>query len=122
MPLCLFHYSPNSRSSDSQTTATNRANALLLKLLSHRYPLLFKDTDQPKEELYAYLTKDKPGQDEILSTRSVQSDVLLASLVSYAEEYGVEYPMLIGESYSIEEKVDMVLYLVNVYSLWGHYL
>ena len=83
---------------------TNRGNDLLLSLLKTRYPCLVKPNQSTIESLVSALSKP-------LVSKNMDEQHLLH--VEHVRAHGPEFPSSMGDLYSQEEKIDMLLYLVS---------
>ncbi|GFU16528.1 hypothetical protein NPIL_547091 [Nephila pilipes] len=99
----------------SRSIQTNRGNDLLIKFLQARYPNIVNN-----ETLWAlkdWLAGDKNHQSVLWSHQGVEEDLCNATLMSYIEENGPEFPMLIGEHMSADMKIQLVLFLADKYMI-----
>ncbi|KAF8795939.1 Phosphatidylserine lipase ABHD16A like protein [Argiope bruennichi] len=97
----------------SRSIQTNRGNDLLIKLLQTRYPnLVNNDTLWALKE---WLAGDKNHQSVLWSQQGVEEDLCNATIMSYIEENGADFPLMIGEHMSSDMKVQLVLYLAEKY-------
>jgi len=85
---------------------TNRGNDLLLSLLKTRYPCLVKPNLSTIESIVSALSKP-------LVSKNMDEQHLLH--VEHVRAHGPEFPSSMGDLYSQEEKIDMLLYLAMKY-------
>ncbi|XP_035214771.1 phosphatidylserine lipase ABHD16A-like [Stegodyphus dumicola] len=95
----------------SRSIQTNRGNELLIKLLQTRYPkLVNNDTLWAVRE---WVSGDKAHQTIVWSQQGIEEELCIASLASYIEENGCEFPLQIGDSLPADLKVQLALYLAD---------
>ena len=97
---------------DERDFTTNRGNDLLIHLLRKRYPKLFNE-DDVESELRAFLYSDPAVQMHLRSV--LEEGEMGAFLESYINEYGLSYPMNIGDDFTSIQKVDMIKFLACKY-------
>lgn len=92
--------------------ATNRGNDLLMQLLKFRYPhVIIEDL------LKSYLALDPIQQQSLITGQKLglDEDYFNNLLISYIDQYSNKYPMMIGESMSLQEKESLTLFLASKY-------
>lgn len=89
--------------------SSNRGNYLLLKLLSHRFPNIFKTSQ------VTYIMDKISRPLESSDIRDKANDVnVVKKIASYISENNQSsYPLLIGEDFSSEERTEMADYLLR---------
>ncbi|XP_023016579.1 phosphatidylserine lipase ABHD16A [Leptinotarsa decemlineata] len=92
--------------------SSNRANDLLYKLLRLRYPYVFESSNHP---IFKYLEISHRAQEDFLIKHSVDDNLCTSLLQSYISEHSKEYPMKIGETFSLQERNRMGLFLAKKY-------
>ena len=93
---------------DDSDFNSNRGNDLLVQLLRSRYPKLFEDSSEVA--LREFLFSDY----ELRATLEVNGE-MEAFLESYMEEFGLSFPMNIGEDFDTERKNEMIKFLACKY-------
>ncbi|GFS55301.1 hypothetical protein TNIN_116731 [Trichonephila inaurata madagascariensis] len=99
----------------SRSIQTNRGNDLLIKFLQVRYPNIVNN-----ETLWAlkeWLAGDKSHQNILWTQQGVEEDLCNATLISYIEENGAGFPLLIGEHMSADMKIQLLLFLAEKYMI-----
>ncbi|XP_022238503.1 protein ABHD16A-like [Limulus polyphemus] len=97
--------------SDSSPLQTNRGNDLLSKVLQYRYPKLI--TPETRWALEASLTLDKDSLITLWHQYEVDEDICAATVRSYIEEKSASFPMSIGDDMTMEQKLQLMFYLVQ---------
>lgn len=87
---------------------SNRGNYLLLSLLKYRFPTLF---DNETQQNYAKEVLSKPLDRTKLEAAS--EAICEQFLESYFRSNDKAYPVYIGESLDVDDKTQLVLYLVG---------
>lgn len=94
--------------------SSNRGNDLLLKFLKFRYPnLLDSDCEDMLQEYLA--APDQATKRAIRDTLNVDIDLCRSMYKSYTEVNGREFPMMIGQDLSVEQKTHLLMFLVLQY-------
>lgn len=97
---------------ETEPIRTNRANHLLTKLLTRRFPHLMREEDV-HWTLLDYLSGDRSHQARVMAQHMVKEMEARDTLVKYVQDNGMTtYPLMIGESgMQEEEKTRLVLFL-----------
>jgi pimeloyl-ACP methyl ester carboxylesterase len=99
---------------ETDPVRTNRANDLLVKLLSTRFPNLMKEED-PRWALNDWMSGNRDHQVRVERQYQLNGDLCLATLASYIESTDScdSYPVNIGHGLSDDVKIQLVLYLAG---------
>ncbi|RWS17393.1 abhydrolase domain-containing protein 16A-like protein [Dinothrombium tinctorium] len=97
---------------ESEPLRTNRANDLLIKLFSDRFPHLVED-ENALSVLFEWLSSEQVDQRRLLSQYLITEEYFLNALKSCVEKDGSSYPLSIGGEADTEEKIKLLLYLAN---------
>ncbi|XP_027039867.1 protein ABHD16A-like isoform X1 [Pocillopora damicornis] len=94
--------------------SSNRGNDLLVKFLKFRYPKLVDDNGE--DALYEYLAApDQATKKAIWDSLSVEANLCESMYKNYVKENGKEYPMMIGQDLSVEQRIHLLMFLVLQY-------
>ncbi|CAH1271079.1 ABHD16A [Branchiostoma lanceolatum] len=97
---------------DPDAIESNRGNDLLVKLLQFRYPKLI--TESTITMLREWLSARTPTvQAVVYNQYSVDEQLCTSLLKSWVEENSANFPCLIGDQLSSEEKTQLVLFLAT---------
>lgn len=108
----LFDYQltrPMHSSFRDMKISTNRGNDLLLNLLKYRFPNIFG----PKEVEHVKSKLRHPLESSHLEDREEDKSVLMKIAAYISENNQSNYPLLIGDNYSDEQRLEMVDYLLR---------
>ncbi|XP_046996590.1 phosphatidylserine lipase ABHD16A [Schistocerca americana] len=100
---------------EDMNLASNRGNHLLLKLLKHRYPLIVDNETVPT--LIEWLSADSTQQSQLWNKHAVDESLCTSVLLSYIAESSTSYPMLLGEEFAKDLKIQMTLFLASKYMI-----
>ncbi|XP_034952441.1 phosphatidylserine lipase ABHD16A [Chelonus insularis] len=112
----------------TNSLSDNRANALLKKLLMHRYPVLFADCRESLEILSKYLESPHDSSDNSTKSLASRTERLFSNAKPLNESLCIEiiknnleknnkleYPSTLGENCDSETKQQLIIYLANKY-------
>lgn len=101
--------------SEDGNLATNRGNNLLVKLLSHRYPMVIRADTIPF--LNDWLSVDASQKGQMWTSEEVDESWCTSVLLSYIAENSSSYPMLVGEDFTLQQRIQMTLFLASKYMI-----
>lgn len=94
--------------------SSNRGNDLLKKFLKFRYPKLVDDSGE--DALDEYLAApDQATKKAIWNSLSADANLCESMYKSYVKENGREFPMMIGQDLSVEQRTHLLMFLVLRY-------
>ncbi|KAL9988625.1 hypothetical protein ACROYT_G003091 [Oculina patagonica] len=94
--------------------SSNRGNDLLLKFLKFRYPNLVYDDSE--DALLEYLAApDQATKKAIWNSLNVDVSLCRSMYRSYVELNGRDFPMMLGQDLSVEQRTHLVMFLVLQY-------
>jgi len=89
----------------------NRGNDLLINLLQYRYPRVIDSETLPT--LRDWLGTEGGPREALIRKFRVDDGPLIHDLQQYIKEHGASFPMLIGDTWFVEKKTKMTLYLAR---------
>lgn len=85
-----------------------------MKFLKFRYPKLVDDSGE--DALYEYLAApDQATKKAIWNSLSVDANLCQSMYKNYVKENGKEFPMMIGQDLSVEQRIHLLMFLVLQY-------
>jgi len=96
--------------------SSNRGNNLLLKFLKFRYPNLL-DSDGEDVLLEYLAAPDQATKKAIRDSLNVNVDLCRSMYKSYVELNGKDFPMMIGQDLSVDQRTHLVMFLVLQYHM-----
>ncbi|KAG5682428.1 hypothetical protein PVAND_011781 [Polypedilum vanderplanki] len=94
---------------EEMNIGTNRGNYLLMHMLSHRFPNIFKSENMTFVQSILNKTIDH--------SKNSDDAICLSLIMSYIAENSASYPMKIGEEFTEEERNKMAVYLIKNHML-----
>ncbi|XP_068733049.1 phosphatidylserine lipase ABHD16A-like [Montipora capricornis] len=94
--------------------SSNRGNDLLVKFLKFRYPNLVNDDSE--DVLLEYLAApDQHTKKAIWDSLNIDTDLYRSMYKYYIKENGREFPMMIGQDLSADQRIHLLMFLVLQY-------
>ncbi|XP_067613743.1 phosphatidylserine lipase ABHD16A isoform X2 [Eurosta solidaginis] len=106
-PILLIRRTDDEILSEDGRIDTNRGNYLVLTLLKYRYPLIFK-TGQ-----LARIKRILARPIDLKNFSTINDDLCMSRLITYASDQGKSFPMQIGEDYAEDTRDQMAEFLLR---------